>query len=781
MKKRLLSMLMVVLMVFALLPAAAFAADECDHVWQTVDIKMDAQAKTSGVKAEVCEKCGKVNTSSIVITPFTASKDQCDVCTTPEKFMVQEAACGVVGLEVYYCATCGKDMGLASKAKGYPALKHDFTYTVVEDPTCLHEGWGYAVCSICKEPFIIGGAADAKDLGANKATIAKYAQKDHDFQLIKADIDRDGDGFITPYCDGGWDLKARVKAVHPETVEGWTKYVTTGENVAWGSVDSYYNADGSNTTEVVEAQNVEYYFESGNGIGYTGDKTCTLCGYVIDEANYGHWTADLSHNKNHVASMKLLKEGYLPGIDPETGLKYDGKTDYYYCGYCDKYFGGTTIDFFKYYNINAAADTVTVGAYAATCTHPGYTGDVMTQIDKLDEDGNPVKDENGNTVQVYILKHKGEVIDQLDHTWGPLKDVEPTCYTSGVKYSGGKQCTVCGARDWDATIVVRPNHDTNATKAWMTLVEATCKNRGIDAAYCTVCGEFFGAHYNNPVDHVATVVGAKDATCTEAGYTGDKVCKWCGEDLGKGEEIAPTGHKSEIQGAKDATETEDGYTGDEVCTICGEVLKKGEVIPKTGEDKKDDEKKDEDKKDDEQKTDDKVIDFVDVADNAYYADAVKWAAGKEITKGTDATHFSPNAACTRAQMVTFLYRAAGSPKVEDVENPFTDVKAGEYYYDAVLWAVKTGVTKGTSATTFSPNATVTRAQVVTFLFRYDGSKSASAANPFNDVNEGAYYYDAVIWAVENEITTGTSATTFAPNSDCTRAQIVTFLYRFFVK
>ena len=169
--------------------------------------------------------------------------------------------------------------------------------------------------------------------------------------------------------------------------------------------------------------------------------------------------------------------------------------------------------------------------------------------------------------------------------------------------------------------------------------------------------------------------------------------------------------------------------------------------------------------------------FVDVKEGVYYYDAVLWAVEQKITSGTSATTFSPDASCTRAQMVTFLWRAAGSPKVENGKNPFADVKADAYYYDAVLWAVEKGVTSGTSATTFSPDATVTRGQTVTFLYRNAGSPEVSGTMPFTDVEADAYYAKAVQWAVQQKITTGTSETTFSPMSDCTRGQIVTFLYR----
>ena len=169
--------------------------------------------------------------------------------------------------------------------------------------------------------------------------------------------------------------------------------------------------------------------------------------------------------------------------------------------------------------------------------------------------------------------------------------------------------------------------------------------------------------------------------------------------------------------------------------------------------------------------------FVDVPEGSYYEEAVDWAVENGITKGTDDSHFSPDGICTRAQAVTFLWRTAGSPKPEIRAMPFTDVPVGSYYYDAVLWAVENGITKGTSDTTFSPNMTCSRAQIVAFLWRSEKSPAAGTANPFADVKSTAYYADAVLWAVKENITKGTTSTTFSPNADCTRAQIVTFLWR----
>lgn len=174
--------------------------------------------------------------------------------------------------------------------------------------------------------------------------------------------------------------------------------------------------------------------------------------------------------------------------------------------------------------------------------------------------------------------------------------------------------------------------------------------------------------------------------------------------------------------------------------------------------------------------------FTDVAESAYYYDAVRWAVAQGITTGTSDTTFSPNASCNRAQTVTFLWRAAGCPEPTLDSCPFTDVAENAYYYDAVLWAVEQGITTGTSDTTFSPNAQVTRSQVVTFLWRTEGYYLPISEDcPFTDVSGSAYYSNAVLWALEQGITTGTSATTFSPDSSCIRAQIVTFLYRSFME
>lgn len=169
--------------------------------------------------------------------------------------------------------------------------------------------------------------------------------------------------------------------------------------------------------------------------------------------------------------------------------------------------------------------------------------------------------------------------------------------------------------------------------------------------------------------------------------------------------------------------------------------------------------------------------FTDISEGQYYYEPVLWALGKEITSGYTDTEFAPDYICTRGQLITFLWRANGCPEPERTYNPFDDIKDTDYYYKAVLWAVEKDITSGVSYWEFAPDQPVTRGQVVTFLYRAKGNPSYDIENPFKDVASGTYYYDAVLWAVENGITDGLSDTEFAPENNCTRGQVVTFLCR----
>ena len=231
---------------------------------------------------------------------------------------------------------------------------------------------------------------------------------------------------------------------------------------------------------------------------------------------------------------------------------------------------------------------------------------------------------------------------------------------------------------------------------------------------------------------------------------------------------------TQADGVKPATCAEDGYSGDLYCGDCGELLDKGHVIPALGHDFVNGECS---RCDAEMEAA-----FEDVPVGSFYFDPVQWAVDEEITAGTTPTTFDPNGKCMRAVVVTFLWKAAGSPEPKTTENPFTDVKEGSYYYKAVLWAYENNVTAGLTATTFGPTALCNRAQVVTFLYNAMGKPEVkNTEHKFTDVDEGKFYYTPMLWAVENGITAGLTETTFGPNAICNRAQVVTFLYRLYNK
>jgi len=317
------------------------------------------------------------------------------------------------------------------------------------------------------------------------------------------------------------------------------------------------------------------------------------------------------------------------------------------------------------------------------------------------------------------------------HSYGEWTVTTPaTCTAEGVET---RTCS-CGSTETRSIPTVA---HTAGEPVRENEVAATCFAAGSyeSVVYCAVCGaEMERETVTVPaLNHTNTVVrDAVAATCTEEGYTGDTWCLDCGRRLSVGEVIPTTDH-----------EFENGS-----CIHCGEKLENPDGT------------------------------FVDVPADSYYYEAVEWAVEKNITSGVNATHFAPDKDVTRAETVTFLWRAAGSPEPESTENPFDDVTEGQYYYKAVLWAVEQGITSGVGGNCFAPDQICDRGQIVTFLWRAAGSpEPESADNPFEDVTEGQFYYDAVLWAVEQGITSGVGDNRFAPNQTCTRAQVVTFLYR----
>lgn len=332
----------------------------------------------------------------------------------------------------------------------------------------------------------------------------------------------------------------------------------------------------------------------------------------------------------------------------------------------------------------------------------------------------------------------------------------------GHSYKGGI-CVRCGILD--------PNKDIPHKHDFIPIVtKPTCLTEGFTTYACS-CGECYTKDYVSAVGHKTQLQNAKAAGCMTGGYTGDEVCTVCGKVFKQGSVIFALGHDPQPARVKAPTCTESGYTGDLICMRCGDMTQTGKTVAAAGH---------------------KFFggvcsvcgtkgaeaapEFDDVKPGAFYFDAVQWAVENGITNGTGKNTFSPNDVCSRYQIVMFLWRAAGQPEAKAAVS-FADVKPGDIFYEAVQWAVERGITKGTSSTIFSPFAPCTRGQIVTFLCRSAGSPKVSGACNFSDVSSGSFCHDAVIWASSEGITNGTSAGRFSPNEGCTRAQVVTFLYR----
>lgn len=426
----------------------------------------------------------------------------------------------------------------------------------------------------------------------------------------------------------------------------------------------------------------------------------------------------------------------------------------------------------------------------------------------------------------------------IEHSFGSYtSNADATCTADGTKTA---VCTVCGAED---TLPDEGSRLPHSVPAYESNGDATCTADGTKTGTCDVCGanetvidegskrphtytnyisdnnatctdgtETALCDFGCGAKHTRTEEGSADAalhqyaeiqlrkpSCTITGYYVD-VCKNCG-NAESGRTEPATGHSIGIYHSSPATCTAQGYTGDRICRICGYIEAYGQTIDYA-----------EHAWDENQANWVTVLcatythngiavtsctrpgcsatvnrelpklessnPFTDVQKGSYAYDAIMWAVREGITTGRTETRFMPKEECLRAEVVTFLHRT-----ISDVENademPFKDVKPNNYFYNAVNWAAKNGITSGVSPTQFAPYRSCTRAQVVTFLWRASGCPVVSGSNRFEDVSAGAYYHDAVLWAAQSGITTGTDQTHFSPDLTCTREQIVTFLYRCF--
>lgn len=357
----------------------------------------------------------------------------------------------------------------------------------------------------------------------------------------------------------------------------------------------------------------------------------------------------------------------------------------------------------------------------------------------------PGCEEEGYTVYTCTLcgdSYRDAVTPALGHSYRPEICIEPpTCTEPGVQE---QTCTRCGQSWREPVEALGHAYDQG------TVTQApSCTSPGTKVYTCARCG----GQETEALSPLPHCYGERvtPPTCTEEGYT-THTCAVCGDQY-MDCYVNPMGHSwNRGRVTVPPTETASGIRTC-LCTRCGD--NRTETIGPWPNP------------------------FVDVAQERYYYTPVRWAADTGVTAGVDSTHFVPERSCTRGQVVTFLWRAHGCPAPKSVQCPFGDVSPQRYYYQAVLWAAEQGITDGVDATHFAPERTVTRGQLVTFLWRAEGCPAAAGTNPFADVERGRFYYDAVLWAARTGITTGVDATHFMPNQSCTRGQVATFLYREF--
>lgn len=685
------------------------------------------------------------------------------------------------------------------------------------------------------EALIEKGATESKDAYAKRVADVKalFEKSDaHNYQTVTADIkhvDKTTQKEVI-------DAYAGVEATHIAMLVEQGNFV----NLDWQWKDGGYisSASAANFDELkAEGKVVEVNGDkvvAGVACTKCGDVKPNNAGGVVAgtdlNAAHAQYITVTDPGKRPVYFDPNVKQADGNYGD---GSYKDGKAATYFCSKCGKTFGGEVLSAVKWFNITETAmpkigdvkvyedETVyqLVGknvveipatqlhkAVAATCQKDGNTGDVIVYT------ASGAADEDGNIPAVWMLKEVGKKIDKIDHHFIAKPDKLATCKDDGVHYVGMYVCdNVVGKDDNGKDIKCNAakndviHYETPITKAHtptvVVLVEATCQHDGLSVLQCSVCKEYLnvratndgGYEYNETaatagiapayvvkqVKHVAAaeLKDAKEATCTEVGYTGDKVCKWCGIMLEKGKEIPMKEHTVVDVAAVEATCTEAGATAGTKCSVCGTVLSGCEKIDALGHKYENGvctvcgEK-------DPNYVEPVAPEFKDADSIKDYAkDAVAWAAKEGVVKGDDQGNFNPTANITRQDFVTMLWRLKGETASEK-ELTFGDkADIKDYAQVAVAWAVENGYITGRDNGNFDPAAKITRAEIVAILNRVADNAKAEKAASFTDI--GSHWAkDAIAWAAEAGIVNGVGNDLFAPNDNATRQDTVVMLYKF---
>ena len=803
MKKRLLSMLMAVLMIASLVPATALADVSTDkhanHDVLTVNITADPAKKQPGIELVYCNTCSTekkpVFIKALKVTQFAEASDICKShdTTTVE---LQAATCDKPSIKLTYCPVCGT----AAKDALYinwKDLGHSFTkFEVVQAPTCKTEGWGYTICDKCGEiAFVNGAGKTAQTINGVLVGGAEYFVKLTNDKATQAEIKAVTDLFAK--ADATHNDKNAYVAVTEDVYKDKLVKTASGEvarvvservmqaavepthvNTITGEVEVAANGDIS----VKDTGTTKYFKDAyGNditGAGREADKYCAGCGDKVVGAPL--------KGLNEAHKMDLKQLGYAPYLD-KANVKHDGKTDVWSCRDCGKTFGGDAIAYADFYK-NAGAtlpaltgyvegDTFLKGAKAAKCETAGYTGDTYTVV-----------------AGKWVMTKKGEETSVLGHDLKKIESKAATCQEEGWICSNYYVCNRIDGYDKDGNPIYCPYKQGNSVikvvdklddhvYAAKTLVAPTCKNTGLEVNACVYCGALEKLQNGKinviglkaaPHTAAAELKDAKEATCTEVGYTGDKVCKWCGIVMEKGKEIPMKEHTSVEVKAVEATCTTDGMTAGTKCSVCGTVLSGCEVVKALGHDYKDGKCTRCGEKDPNYV----APEFKDAASIRDYAkDAVAWAAKEGIVKGDDNGNFLPTADITRQDFVTMLWRLKGSVASEKALTFGDKADIKDYAQTAVAWAVENGYIKGRDNGNFDPAAKITRAEIVAILNRIADNAKAEKAADFTDIATH-WAKDAIAWAAEAGIVNGVGNNMFAPNDNASRQDTVVMLYKF---
>ena len=710
-----------------------------DHTYETTTV--EATCEIGGYNVHTCSICGYYYESD-----YTAPLGH-DVAEWSEP---TEATCTDDGVKTGFCARCEQTVSEVVT----PALGHEWD---MENGTANADGSMTYPCIRCDATYTTEGSS--LHLGDNQFTIAAGTAS-----AAKT---------YTAEKSGKLTIKLNDLYYFNDWSGNWTTMAIDYFVATEGAINIYVN--GVNTGYTVEGSELEANIVLNTIEVAKGDTV---------EVELAHTSASWLDSTDVRFNVNLALEAeeepdvpeFLPLVlgDNEISMFANSGEGPVY-GWTATEDGNLTVQFTK-------LSMYFYGFWSEEPVVPHLEdGDIsfMVNGDRFTVDSTTVAVKAGDVVTVqlgcYTYLDTNAVItlsfgDEAphEHSFGEwVVTTEPTCTEVGI------ETRTCECGETETREVAALGH----TEEVIPGKDATCTEPGLtEGKKCSVCGEILVAQEEIPaLGHTEEVIPGKDATCTEPGLTEGKKCSVCGEILVAQEEIPATGHvNTVIRGVSEPTCTDDGYTGDTWCLDCEQRIAKGEIIPALGHDwhgtgcSRCDEKRENP--------------FTDVPEDSFYIDPVLWAVEKGITTGATETTFNPNGNCMRAHVVTFLWRAAGSPEPTSTNNPFVDVKETDFFYKAVLWAVENEITNGLTTTTFGPYAECNRAQVVTFLWRARSKPEPTATeHPFTDVAEDQFYYNAMLWAVENGITNGLTETTFGPNATCNRAQVVTFLYRTYVK